>query len=104
MLQSGLCERLITAAHRCELAAIPDERQPAVLHDKAETAEVLCLYVADVTRVALERMQESKLDVQAQIALVNRIQPYGEQLFPEGDLDDFGCYIIDSKDLPPVSS
>lgn len=60
MLQSGLCERLITAAHRRELAAIPDERQPAVLHDKAAAAEVLCLYVADVTRVALERMQESK--------------------------------------------
>ena len=73
MLQSGLYEQLITTALRRELAAIPDERQSVVPIDKAEAAEVLSRYVAEVTRTVLERMQESKLDVQAQIALVNRM-------------------------------
>ena len=73
MLQSGLYEQLITTALRRELAAIPDERQSVAPIDKAEAAEVLSRYVAEVTRTVLERMQESKLDVQAQIALVNRM-------------------------------
>ena len=73
MLQSGLYEQLITTALRRELAAIPDERQSVAPIDKAEAAEVLSRYVAEVTRAVLERMQESKLDVQAQIALVNRM-------------------------------
>ena len=73
MLQSGLYEQLITTALRRELAAIPDERQSVASIDKAEAAEVLSRYVAEVTRAVLERMQESKLDVQAQIALVNRM-------------------------------
>lgn len=73
MLQSGLYEQLITTALRRELAAIPDERQSVAPIDKAEAAEVLSRYVAEVTRTVLDRMQESKLDVQAQIALVNRM-------------------------------
>ena len=73
MLQSGLYEQLITTALRRELAAIPDERQSVAPIDKAEAAEVLSRYVAEVTRTVLERMQESKLDVQEQIALVNRM-------------------------------
>lgn len=73
MLQSGLYEQLITTALRRELAAIPDERQSVAPIDKAEAAEMLSRYVAEVTRAVLERMQESKLDVQAQIALVNRM-------------------------------
>ena len=73
MLQSGLYEQLITTALRRELAAIPDERQSVAPIDKAEAAEVLSRYVAEVTRAVLERMQERKLDVQAQIALVNRM-------------------------------
>jgi len=73
MLQSGLYEQLITTALRRELADIPDERQSVAPIDKAEAAEVLSRYVAEVTRAVLERMQESKLDVQAQIALVNRM-------------------------------
>lgn len=73
MLQSGLYEQLITTALRRELAVIPDERQSVAPIDKAEAAEVLSRYVAEVTRTVLERMQESKLDVQEQIALVNRM-------------------------------
>ncbi len=73
MLQSGLYEQLITAALRRELADISDERQFVAPIDKVEAAEVLSRYVAEVTRTVLERMQESKLDVQAQIALVNRM-------------------------------
>lgn len=73
MLKPGLYEQLITSALRCELAGIPDERQSVAPIDKAEAAEVLSRYVAEVTRAALERMQESKLDVQTQIALVNRM-------------------------------
>ena len=73
MLRSGLYEQVITTALRRELAAIPDERQSVAPIDKAEAAEVLSRYVAEVTRTVLERMQESKLDVQAQIALVNRM-------------------------------
>ncbi len=73
MLQSGLYEQLITTALRRELADIPAERQSVAPIDKAEAAEVLSRYVAEVTRAVLERMQESKLDAQAQIALVNRM-------------------------------
>ncbi len=73
MLQSGLYEQLIPTALRRELAGIPDERQYVAPIDRAEVAELLSRYVAEVTRAVLERMQESKLDVQAQIALVNHM-------------------------------
>lgn len=73
MLKPGLYEQLITDSLRRELADIPDERQAVAPIDTAEAAEVLSRYVAEVTRAALERMQESKLDVQTQVALVNRM-------------------------------
>lgn len=73
MLKPGLYEQLITDTLRRELAGIPDERLSVAPIDKAEAAEVLSRYVAEVTRAALERIQESKLVVQTQIALVNRM-------------------------------
>lgn len=89
MLQSGLYEQLITTALRRELAAIPDERQSVAPIDKAEAAEVLSRYVAEVTRTVLERMQESKLDVQAQIALVNRmVKLLAEDTEPSLEVDE----------------
>ena len=89
MLKPGLYEQLITDTLRRELAGIPDERQSVAPVDKAEAAEVLSRYVAEVTRAALERMQESKLDVQTQIALVNRmVQLLAEDAEPSLAVDD----------------
>lgn len=89
MLQAGLYEQLITAALRRELADIPDERQAVAPVDKAEAAEVLSRYVADVTRTVLERMNEGRLDVQAQVALVNRmVKLLTEDAEPSLEIDE----------------
>lgn len=73
MLHPGLYEQLITTAIRQALAEIPAERQSVAPLDQAEAADVLSRYVAEVARSALEQMQESKMDVQEQITLVNRM-------------------------------
>ncbi|MBR4401604.1 MAG: hypothetical protein IKT09_08000, partial [Synergistes sp.] len=72
MLHDGLYEQVINKGLDSELSASEKLSQTAPI-DSAEASKVLAKYVAEVVESGLENLKDNGGDLNAQVALANRI-------------------------------
>lgn len=85
MLQPGLYEQVINEEMGGELEALPVQRCATAAIDKAEAAQVLAQYLAEVAQKGLDDLADKGGDVTAQIELVNQLIRTIEKMTQEAD-------------------
>ena len=85
MLQPGLYEQIINEEIGSELDVLPAQRRATVPIDKAEAAQLLAQYLAEVVQRGLDDLADKGGDVAAQIELVNRLIQTIEKTTQEAD-------------------
>ena len=94
MLQPGLYEQVVNEKLGSELDSLPAQRRATTAIDKAEAAQVLAQYLAEVAQKGLDDLADKGGDVAAQIELVNQLIRTIEHTTQEAD---FAPLRIDSR-------
>lgn len=94
MLHPGLYEQVINQQLNAELSAIPEVQKSTAPIDRAEASKVLSQYLAEVVQRGMDNVADNGGDINAQVALANRIVQTIQQQTKEAD---FASLSVDER-------